>query len=169
MNKKYLRNIDDEKFWINFYKINTVKLNNLEISSQKGSKFTDRLFNCKNNQEIILLKYDILDRENKTISHNVCRLLKRNLNENIPNTNSLIKLLKFEDNFLHPVNLVERTLLCVYASDSECRSLDVNFGDQILLIKTKYYQNSEIILYKEEFTNLETFIFEDKYNEGISL
>lgn len=169
MNKKYIRNIDDEKFWINFYKTNTVKLKNLEVSSQKGSKFTDRLFNCKNNQEIILLKYDILDRENKTISHNVFRLLKRNLNENIPNTNSLIKLLKFEDNFLHPVNLVERTLLCVYASDSECSSLNVNFGDQILLIKTKYYQNSEIILYKEEFTNLETFIFEDNYNEGISL
>lgn len=38
-------------------------------------------------------------------------------------------------------------------------------GDKILLIKTKYLLNTDVVMYKEEFTDLYTFIFEDKYNE----
>ena len=136
---------------------------------QKGNKFIDRLFNSENNQDLLIMNYDIKDKENETISFISYNILKRNVIEDIPDTNSLNKILKFEERLLKNINLIKTTLLCVYASDEESTRLDVEFGDPILLIKTKFYQNSELILYKEEFTNLETFIFEDKYNEGISL
>lgn len=169
MNKKIKRDIDDEMFWFNFYQNNTVKLNNLESKIIKGSKFTDSLFNVKNNQEIFVIKYDILDRDNKVISNIVYNILKRNLTEDLVITDSLIQMLKYEMRILEPANLIERTLLSVYASENEANILDVKFGNPILLIKTKYYQNSEIILYKEEYTNLNTFIFEDKYHERVSI
>lgn len=169
MNKKIKRDIDDEMFWFNFYKNNTVKLNNLENKSIKGSKFTDSLFNVKNNQEIFVIKYDILNRENRVISHIEYNSLNINLKEELKIKESLIQMLKYEMNFLKPANLIERTLLSVYASENEADTLGVKFGNQILLIKTKYYKNSEIILYKEEYTNLNTFIFEDKYHERISV
>lgn len=169
MNKKIKRDIDDELFWFNFYKNNTIKLNSYKKDNIKGSKFTDSLFNVKNNQEIFIMKYNILDRENRVISHIVYNILKKNLKEDLINTNSLIKILKYEMNLVKPVNLIERAVLSVYASENETDVLDVKFGSPILLIKTKYYQNSEIILYKEEYTNLNTFIFEDKYNERVSI
>lgn len=169
MNKKIKRDIEDEMFWFNFYQNNTVKLNNLESKIIKGSKFTDSLFNVKNNQEIFVIKYDILDRDNKVISNIVYNILKRNLTEDLVITDSLIQMLKYEMRILEPANLIERTLLSVYASENEANILDVKFGNPILLIKTKYYQNSEIILYKEEYTNLNTFIFEDKYHERVSI
>lgn len=169
MNKKIKRDIDDEMFWYNFYQNNTIKLNSLQNKIIKGSKFTDSLFNVKNNQEIFVIKYNILDRDNKVISNIVYNILKRNLSEDLVSTDSLIQMLKYEMRILEPANLIERTLLSVYASENEANILDVNFGNQILLIKTKYYQNSEIILYKEEYTNLNTFIFEDKYHERVSI
>lgn len=169
MTKKIKRDIDDEMFWYNFYQNNTIKLNNLQNKTIKGSKFTDSLFNVKNNQEIFVIKYNILDRDNKVISNIVYNILKRNLLEDLVSIDSLIQMLKYEMRILEPANLIERTLLSVYASENEANILDVNFGNQILLIKTKYYQNSEIILYKEEYTNLNTFIFEDKYHERVSI
>lgn len=169
MSEKYFRNIYDENFWVDFYSNNSIKLNNLTVLVQKGNKFIDRLFNSENNQDLLIMNYDIKDKENETISFISYSILKRNVIEDIPDTNSLIKILKFEERLLKNINLIKTTLLCVYASDEESTRLDVEFGDPILLIKTKFYQNSELILYKEEFTNLETFIFEDKYNVGISL
>ncbi len=169
MSEKYFRNIYDENFWVDFYINNSIKLNNLTVLVQKGNKFIDRLFNSENNQDLLIMNYDIKDKENETISFISYNILKRNVIEDIPDTNSLNKILKFEERLLKNINLIKTTLLCVYASDEESTRLDVEFGDPILLIKTKFYQNSELILYKEEFTNLETFIFEDKYNEGISL
>lgn len=169
MSEKYFRNIYDENFWVDFYINNSIKLNNLTVLVQKGNKFIDRLFNSENNQDLLIMNYDIKDKENETISFISYNILKRNVIEDIPDTNSLNKILKFEERLLKNINLIKITLLCVYASDEESTRLDVEFGDPILLIKTKFYQNSELILYKEEFTNLETFIFEDKYNEGISL
>ena len=169
MSEKYFRNIYDENFWVDFYSNNSIKLNNLTVLVQKGNKFIDRLFNSENNQDLLIMNYDIKDKENETISFISYSILKRNVIEDIPDTNSLIKILKFEERLLKNINLIKTTLLCVYASDEESTRLDVEFGEPILLIKTKFYQNSELILYKEEFTNLETFIFEDKYNEGISL
>ena len=167
MTKKIKRDINDEMFWYNFYQNNTIKLNNLENKIIKGSKFTDSLFNVKNNQEIFVIKYDILDRDNKVISNIVYNILKKKLAKDLIITDSLIQILKYEMLLLKSANLVERTLLSVYASDNECDVLDVEFGSPILLIKTKYYNCSEIILYKEEYTNLNTFIFEDKYHERI--
>ncbi|MFM1515493.1 hypothetical protein ABGF49_06040 [Helcococcus ovis] len=167
--KKYKRNIDDSFFWIEFYKNNNIQFKNLIIEEIKGSKFTDSIFNSKNNQDIISLRYDIVDRDGKTISHIETKILKRSFDCSISNTKSLIKILKYEKSKIEISNLFERTLMSVYTSEREIGSFNNNLGDKILLIRTKYLSNADVVMYKEEFTDLYTFIFEDKYDERVSI
>lgn len=156
-------------FWIEFYKNNNIQLKNLIIEEIKGSKFTDSIFNSKNNQDIVSLRYDIVDSNDKIISHIETRILKKNFDYAISNTKSLIKILKYEKTKVESCNLFERTLMSVYTSERELNSFKNKLGDKILLIKTRYLLNTDVIIYKEEFTELDTFIFEDKYDERVSI
>ncbi|MFM1524179.1 MULTISPECIES: hypothetical protein [Helcococcus] len=167
--KKYKRNIDDSFFWIEFYKTNNIKLKNFNVEETFGNTFTDSIFNSKNNQNIVNLRYDIVDRDDNIISHIETRILKRNFDYAISNTRSLIKILKYEKSKVEGSNLFERTLMGVYTSEREIKSFNNKLGDKILLIKTKYLLNTDVVMYKEEFTDLYTFIFEDKYNERVSI